>query len=315
MVVALPNHRIDEPAVHALVEVRRLQPEEHEAQHGCEQDDAGKNPAGAGHHALDRAKLARKAAPAMPSPPPNLSLVIPAYSEARRLPRTMRAVAGFGEEFIGSWEVLVVVEPGADGTLDLAERFAAGQANFRVIGNEAHRGKGFAVRTGMLAAEGDIIFYMDADLSVPLAEIPRFLAHFEENPDIDVLVGNRQHAQSRITRRQSALRRRMGIGFNQILRALGMIELRDTQCGFKGFRREAARAVFSRAQIDGFAFDLEALLLASRLGFKVADLPVEWHNSPDSRVHIVRDSASMLRDALRVRRLVDRALRENPAKP
>lgn len=222
---------------------------------------------------------------------------------------TLRALADFFAGFIGSWEVVIVVEPGRDGTLELAEQFAAGQANFRVIGNAVHRGKGYAVRTGMLAALGELVFYMDADLSVPLEEVPRFVAHFAEHPEVDGIAGNRQHAGSRIVRRQSALRRRMGVAFNQILRALGAVELRDTQCGFKAFRREASREIFRRARIDGFAFDVEVLLLAERLGYRVVDRPVEWINSPDSHVRIVRDSARMLLDALRVRRLVARTER------
>ena len=107
-----------------------------------------------------------------------------------------------------------------------------------------------------------------------------FSAHFAAHPEIDVLAGNRQHAQSRITRAQSWLRRTMGQTFNRILRVVSAAPLRDTQCGFKAFRRAAAQAIFSRQKLDGFAFDVEVLLLAERLGFRVADLPVEWINSP-----------------------------------
>lgn len=161
----------------------------------------------------------------------------------------------------------------------------------------------------MLRARGEFVFYMDADLSVPLAEILPFLARFESEPPVDVLVGNRQHAMSRITREQSWLRRTMGQTFNRILQSRAVASLPDTQCGFKGFRREAAREIFSRQTIDGFAFDVEVLLLAERLGFAIADLPVEWINSPESKVDIVRDSLRMLRDALRVRRVIEATLR------
>jgi len=118
---------------------------------------------------------------------------------------------------------------------------------------------------------------------------------------LDVLVGNRQHARSRITRRQSALRESMGKVFNRILQSLALVALRDTQCGFKAFRRDACREIFARQTIDGFAFDVEVLLLAERLGFRVEDWPVEWINSPESKVNIVADSLRMLRDAWRVR--------------
>jgi dolichyl-phosphate beta-glucosyltransferase len=118
------------------------------------------------------------------------------------------------------------------------------------------------------------------------------------------LIGNRQHAKSRISRRQSWLREQLGQTFNAILHAIGATQIRDTQCGFKAFRREAAHAIFADQQLDGFAFDVEVLLLAERLGYRVADLPVEWINSPESKVSLLRDSARMLWDALRVRRLV-----------
>ena len=242
--------------------------------------------------------------------PPYLSIVVPAYNEARRLPQTLDALKGFFREFTRTYEVLIVVEQGIDDTLEIASAVARQQENFLAIDNGPRRGKGHAVRSGMLRARGGLIFYMDADLSVPLTEVPAFLAHFEEHPEVEVLLGNRQHAQSRIVRRQSALRENMGKSFNRLLQWLGLALLHDTQCGFKAFRSAAAQAIFSRQKLDGFAFDVEVLLLAQRLRCTMADRPVEWRNSPDSRVRIVRDSMAMIRDMLRVRRLVDESLRE-----
>ena len=235
---------------------------------------------------------------------PYLSIVVPAYNEARRLPRTLEKMAEFLGELGRPYEVLVIVERSADGTLDIAARFAAQQAHFQAVDNAVQRGKGYAVRSGMLRARGDFVFYMDADLSVPLAAVTEFLARFGSAPRVDVLLGNRQHAMSRITRRQSWLRRSMGQTFNRILKTSGLASHHDTQCGFKAFRREAAREIFTRQTLDGFAFDVEVLLLAERLGCSIADLPVEWINSPESKVRIIRDSLGMLRDTLRVRRLV-----------
>ena len=235
---------------------------------------------------------------------PYLSIVVPAYNEARRLPPTLEKLAAFLGDFGRSYEVLVIVERSTDGTLEIAARFAAQQAHFQAVDNEVQRGKGYAVRSGVLRARGEYVFYMDADLSVPLAAVPEFLARFESAPRADVLLGNRQHAMSRITRRQTWLRRTMGQTFNRILKTCGLASLHDTQCGFKAFRRAAARAIFSRQTIDGFAFDVEVLLLAERLGCQIADLPVEWINSAESKVRIVRDSLRMLWDTVRVRRLV-----------
>ena len=247
---------------------------------------------------------------------PYLSIVVPAYNEARRLPPTLDALTKFCGEFTFAWEVWIVVEPSVDGTLEIATAHAAKQANFHVLSRSEHRGKGAAVRAGMLRARGAHVFYMDADLSVPLAEVPRFLAHFAAHPEIDLLLGNRAHAKSRIIQRQALLRRTMGQMFNRVLLALGISTLHDTQCGFKAFRRAAAQSIFSRQEIDGFAFDVEVLALADILGHLTADLPVEWINSPESKVHIVSDSLAMLWDVWRIRRNlpiadpVDSALRE-----
>ncbi len=211
--------------------------------------------------------------------------------------------------------MIIVVEKSSDRTLEIARELAAQQADsascFEVVGNPDQRGKGHAVRTGMLRACGEHVFYMDADLSVPLQEVHGFLRYFEENPAVGVLVGNRQHAKARITKAQSWVRRTMGQTFNRILGAMALSGLRDTQCGFKAFRQEAAQAIFTRQKLDRFAFDVEVLILAERLGYQVADLPVEWINSTESKVRIVRDSVQMLADTVRIRRLVERTLRED----
>ena len=233
---------------------------------------------------------------------PYLSIVVPAYNEARRLPPTLAALVEFFRGFTRTYEVLIVVEQSTDGTLEIAAKQVAQQAHFQVIDNGPKRGKGHAVRSGMRRASGEIVFYMDADLSVPLAGILPFLRRFEQAPKADVLIANRQHAMSRITRRQSTLREGMGKIFNRVLQVLALVGLRDTQCGFKAFRRAACREIFARQTVDGFAFDVEVLLLAERLGYVVEDLPVEWINSPESKVEIVADSLRMLRDTWRIRR-------------
>src|SRR5205085_6349578 len=153
-----------------------------------------------------------------------------------RLPRTLEELAKFCDGLGFPFEVVIVVERGTDETLEIAAAFAARQAHFHVIDNPVQRGKGCAVRTGMLRARGEIVFYMDADLSVPLREVTAFVDHLRAHPEIDVLIGNRQHADSRITRAQSWLRRTMGQTFNRILRAVALAPARDTQCGFKAFR-------------------------------------------------------------------------------
>ncbi len=239
---------------------------------------------------------------------PYLSIVVPAYNEARRLPPTLAKMGEYFRGFTRPFEVLIVVEQSTDGTLEIASEFARQQENFRVIDSGPQRGKGHAVRSGMLAAHGECVLYMDADLSVPLAAVDTFLAHFEQHPECEVILGNRQHAGSRITRRQSPFREQLGKTFNRVLQACDLASLYDTQCGFKAFRRQACHEIFTRQRLDGFAFDVEVLQLAHRLGYEISDLPVEWMNSPESKVRIVRDSLAMLWDTLRVRRLVAETL-------
>ncbi len=233
-----------------------------------------------------------------------ISIVVPAFNEAGRLPATMRKITDFCSGYEKECEVVIVVEKSTDETLELAKNAAAKQENFRVMDNVVQRGKGHAVRTGMLAARGEFLFYTDADLSVPIEEVPRFVRYFEQHPGIDVLAGNRKHPESRIIRPQGFVRQKMGEGFNTFIRLLTDVQLRDTQCGFKGFRNPAARDIFTRQKLDGFAFDLEVLILAGSLGYRIADLPVPWTNSPESKVRLLRDSARMLRDVLRLRALL-----------
>ncbi len=222
----------------------------------------------------------------------------------------MRAMSDFfaAERWRGRGvEVLIVVERSTDGTLELAREQE--QGNFRVIDNGAQRGKGYAVRRGMRQARGQVLFYMDADLSVPLEELDVFMDYLDAHPEVDVLLGSRQHPQSRIERRQSWLRQTMGKTFNHVLRCLSLLPYRDTQCGFKALRHPAAREIFRLQTINGFAFDVEVLMLAQALGYRIIELPVCWRHAPESRVHIVRDSFRMLRDAVSVRGRVNRILR------
>jgi dolichyl-phosphate beta-glucosyltransferase len=243
---------------------------------------------------------------------PHLSLVVPAYNEARRLPNTLRELHDYCARWAFLFEVIIVVEPSTDETLALAQASTKTFPQLKVIGNQIHRGKGFAVRTGMLASTGELVLFTDADLSTPLYEIDRALAVFDADRDVQVIVGNRQHPGSQIIRHQSWMREHMGKTFNALVRNLAGIEIRDTQCGFKGFRQAASRAIFERQKTDGFSFDVEVLLLAKELGFTVSEMPVHWSNSPDSKVRVLSDSARMLKDVALVRRLVKRTLAEQP---
>lgn len=241
---------------------------------------------------------------------PALSLVIPAYNEERRLPTSLRDIQAFFGRFPASaLEIIVVIEKSTDRTLELARSVVGDDPRFHVIDNVVHRGKGYAVRSGMQRARGDVVFFMDADLSTPLSEVLKFVAHFSEHPAVDVVIGSRADARSEILKRQSWFRQSLGRGFNYFVQAFGIRGIKDTQCGFKAFRSRACHDVFSRSRIDGFAFDVEALLLASELGYKIDVRPVIWVNSPDSKVRVLIDPLKMLWELLRVKRNVRRALR------
>ena len=246
---------------------------------------------------------------------PHLSLVIPAFNEAHRLPQTLQEIRRHSSNWVFSYEVLVVVEPSVDGTLDLARKEEVDWAELQVIANPTHYGKGFAVKTGMLAAAGELVFFTDADLSTSLVDLDRALQLFGTTPSADILVGSRQHPQSQILQHQSWMRELMGKTFNRLVRFLSGIKLLDTQCGFKGFRREACRQIFSRLKTNGFSFDVEALLLAQAMDFRFVEMPVHWCNSPESKVRVVQDSLRMLQEVSQVRRLVRATMRAQPYQP
>ena len=243
---------------------------------------------------------------------PLLSLIVPAYNEADRLPDTIQRIQKHSRSWKFPIEVIVVVEPSEDQTLALAESAVKSWIDLRVLTHHEQRGKGFAVRSGMLRARGDLIFFTDADLSTPLEDLDAGLALFAHDRSIDLIVGNRMHPDSQILQRQRVSREWMGKVFNRIVQTLTGLRIRDTQCGFKGFRNRAAKEIFGRQRIDGFSFDVEVLLLARAMGFVIAELPVHWTNSEASRVHPVRDSTRMFFDVVRVPRLVKRTMHEFP---
>jgi dolichyl-phosphate beta-glucosyltransferase len=243
---------------------------------------------------------------------PLLSLIIPAYKEADRLPDTIQRIQQHRRSWNFPIEVLIAVEPSEDRTLAIAENAVKSWVDLRVLTHHERRGKGFAVRTGMNRAKGDFIFFTDADLSTPLEDLDAALALFTNDRSIDLIVGNRMHPESQILQRQNVARELMGKMFNQIVQILTGLRIRDTQCGFKGFRRRAAKEIFGRQRIDGFSFDVEVLLLARAMGFAIVEVPVHWTNSTASRVDPVGDSLRMFFDVIRALRLVKKTMYEFP---
>ena len=233
---------------------------------------------------------------------PSLSIVIPAFNEERRLPATLDQLSEYLSRQPWRWEIRVVDDGSADGTASLVEQYA--RANERVVlQREPHRGKGGAVRAGMLNARSDYRFLCDADLSMPASELPRFLPPVAA--DFDVAIGSREAVGAR--RVGEPWRRHItGRVFNWAIQLLAVPGIADTQCGFKMFRGTAADRIFSIATLDGWAFDVEVLAIARTLGMRVIEVPIEWHHRPESQVSVTRDAWRMLADVWRVRARVRR---------
>ncbi len=230
--------------------------------------------------------------------PLDLSVVIPCYDEAARLPATLaRVIEHLRREGL-RFEILVVDDGSRDDTAGSARGWLARERCGEVIALPGNRGKGAACRAGALAARGRRVLLCDADLSTPIEEERRLRATLDAGADL--VIGTRAHPEARIVVRQARGRESAGRLLNLLLRTLGLTDLHDTQCGFKLFRRDAARTLFERAAIDGFLFDVEILRLARRAGLRLAEVPVEWRNDPDSRVHPLRHWPQILRDLVRI---------------
>jgi dolichyl-phosphate beta-glucosyltransferase len=224
-----------------------------------------------------------------------LSLIFPCYNEAERLPQTLAAYLARLSREPGAVEVLVVDDGSTDETFAVARAVAAGDHRVRVIRSQPNHGKGFGVRTGVLEAEGELIVFTDADGSYGPGEVARVTAALAEAP---VAIGSRPVGWAT----GPPARRLASRLFNRAIRAVLGLPFGDTQCGLKGFRRQAALEVFGRARLDGFAFDAEVLFLARRLGLVVSEVPVRAEERDGSKVQLVVDALGMLRDVLQVRR-------------
>lgn len=228
---------------------------------------------------------------------PRLSVVIPTYNEAERIIPTLAAIAVHISRSGLDWECIVSDDGSTDGTVGLVEDLDL--ANLSVIRAHHNQGKGAAVRNGMLAARGDLILFCDADNSTPIDELDHLLARIEQGP-CDVVVGSRASAGATVANR-SNLREALSRGLQWLVRVVIRTTVRDTQCGFKLFTRTAAHSIFSRQRLDGFAFDLEVLYLAKRLGFSVGEEPVRWFDAPFSKVNPLVEPFRFLRDVVRIR--------------
>ena len=228
---------------------------------------------------------------------PLLSIVVPAYNEERRLPKTLPRIAAFLQAQGYPGEVIVVDDGSGDSTAKVVADMAAQLPVITLIRNE-HRGKGYAVKTGMLAARGDYLFLCDADLSMPIEEVAKFVPPALE--EYDVAIGSRE-IEGAARYDEPSLRHLMGRVFNFLVRVLAVRGFEDTQAGFKCFRREVARDLFPYQTMDGFGFDVEILFLAQKRGYRIVEIPINWYYMTNRRVSPVGDSVRMVREILQVR--------------
>ena len=226
---------------------------------------------------------------------PFLSIVIPAHNEQNRLPGTLEQIFHFLRQQPFTSEVIVVENGSTDMTYDIAQQFAQQHENLRVIQSE--KGKGAAVQRGMLAAKGDYRFMCDADLSMPVEEIVKFLPPTRQ--DFDIAIASRE-AKGAVRYNEPSYRHLGGRGINFLIQTLILPGLNDTQCGFKCFRADVAEDVFNRQTLLGWSFDIELLYIARRHGYRIVEIPIHWYHFSDSKVSALRDAIRMIQDIFRI---------------
>ncbi len=231
---------------------------------------------------------------------PRLSIVIPAFNEALRIGKALEGV----EKYIAAQpfrtELILVDDGSTDSTPDLFRQFQSRWPSTRILQNEINRGKGFSVRRGVLAAQGDFILFTDADLSAPIEEAGKLLQAIESSA-ADAAVGSRALDRKLIGVHQPWPREYAGRCFNLFVRLFTGLNIHDTQCGFKLFRRATTRKAFELQRVERFGFDPEVLFLIKRLGGKIVEVPVRWNDNPATKVHFLRDSTRMFLDLVALR--------------
>jgi glycosyltransferase involved in cell wall biosynthesis len=229
---------------------------------------------------------------------PEVSIIIPAYNEEKRLPQTFEQIQKYLAARPLTAEVLVVDDGSRDSTAQVVDGWRGRIAGLRLVSNGSNRGKGYSVRHGMLEATGRIALFTDADLSAPIEEADKLLGAMEK---FDVAIGSRALDRSLIAEHQSGIRELAGRTFNSAVRLMVGVPFADTQCGFKAFRRERTRILFEQQRIERFGFDPELLFLARRHGLSVTEIPVRWAHDPASRVHVLGDGLQMVGDLAVIR--------------
>ena len=230
---------------------------------------------------------------------PRLSVVIPAYNEETRIERTLQRIVEYLNARGETYEILVVSDGSTDATETIVQRFAQAYPQVQLLVYQPNRGKGHAVRYGILRARGEHVLFSDADLATPIEELEKLEPYLDRG--YPVAIGSRPLRESQLVIRQPFYREMAGRVFNKVVQLLAVRGIHDTQCGFKLFTREAAHEIFSRCRLNGFSFDFEALFYAQRLGYPIAEVPIRWMHQEGSKVRLLRDGLRMLRDLVWLR--------------
>ncbi len=230
-----------------------------------------------------------------------ISLCIPMYNESSVIADTARTLSAYMSSAFDDYELLFSDDGSTDGSADIVRELAL--PGVRVIGYADNRGKGSAIREAMLAAEGDIVMFTDADLAYGTEVVERFVREMEARPELGVLIGSRNLSADGYEN-YTWVRKLASKTYIRILCLVGGFSLSDAQCGCKAFRRDAARQVFSLCRVNGFAFDFEALMIAARMGLSIGEIAVKVINHRESKIHVLSDACRMLRDLMRIKRRV-----------
>ena len=235
---------------------------------------------------------AAAASPSGEDAPPRLSVVIPAYNETARIGRTIPALLTYLRGLDCAHQLLVVDDGSTDGTPDAARQLLSGERHARVLEEPRNRGKGHAVRVGMLAAEGQFVLFCDADLSTPPEELDKFWPWLDSG--YEVVIGSRKMTGANVSRRQPLWRESLGKGFTWLTNVIAAPGISDVTCGFKCFTHHAAQTLFSLSLIEDWSFDAEVLFIAQQLGYRIKEVPVSWHDEPGTKVRLWKDSVRSL---------------------